>query len=148
MGELTAFGDKSKTIFLNDAESHKLHLAFEADAAIKKGQPVKLTATGLIVPLAEDDSNTKAIGVSIQNGADGDQVTVAMRGYTTVYAMSDAALTPGPVAYAGPNGTDGDYMNYKTAVVSADAALVFPAMTGWSLDVADGANDLIRVVLF
>lgn len=142
---LTQFGGKTKTLFLNNVEEEKLHLAFEADVTIKAGQPVVLTIDGKIEPAAGDATDAALIiGYSIMNGAAGDEVTIAMRGYTTIFAMSDAAQPAGPVSYAGVNGTDGFYTNY--AEVEAIDALA--NANGIALDAAAAANELIRVVLF
>ena len=149
---LTKFGQKTKSVFLNNPEAHKLNLAFEvatgaegAVLTVKRGQPVKLNNDGLIVPAATDGTDSKRIiGYCVMNGKSGDEVTVAVKGYATIFAMSSAAVTAGPVQYTGINSTDDTYTNYANA---ASASNAFPTMNGWSLDPADGANELIRVVL-
>lgn len=140
---ITAFGENTKTVFLNEAESHKLHLAFTASVAIKKGQPVKLTdddEVGLLIGDGTDADHL--LGYSIQNAAVGDQVTIAVRGYAVIFAMSGAAVTVGPVRYSGVNSGDAMYMNYVDAKTPNLAK-----MNGQALDSAAGANELIRVVL-
>lgn len=142
MANLTAFGGPTKSIFLNEAESHKLHLAFTVanGQTVKKGQPVKLNADGLILPCATDGSEAKAmIGYSIQNAAAGEECTIAVKGYAVIYAMSAASQNAGMVSYNGVNGTDGNYTNYATSVAAN--------MNGWSMDKATAANQLIRVIL-
>lgn len=148
MAELTAFGDVTKTIFLNEAESHKLHLAFEASGAITKGQPVVLNTDETISAAPTTTTNTtkdNIIGYAVQNAADGEEVTIAMRGYATVFAMSGAALNAGPVKYSGVNVADARYMNYVQA--TEVATVLGLVTTGWSLDTAAGADVLIRVVV-
>lgn len=144
MANLTAFGDETKSIFLNDIESHKLHLAFVVAAAttIKKGFPVKLNATGQIVNAIGDGTDAHLIiGYSIQDAIAGDYCTVGVRGYAVVYARAKTALTPGPVFYAGPDVVETEYSMYDdTSVTAAN-------MNGWSLDVAAALHDEIRVLL-
>jgi hypothetical protein len=148
MSEITAFGDVTKTIFLNEAESHKLHLAFEAEGTIKKGQPVVLNTAETVSAAPDTTTNTtkdNIIGYAIQNAVDGEEVTIAMRGYATVFAMSQAALNAGPVKYAGVNSGDPRYMNYNQA--TEVATVLGLITTGWSLDTVAAANLLIRVVV-
>ena len=140
---ITAFGDATKTVFLNEAESHKLHIAFTAAVAIKKGQPVKLTDDDTVGLLIGDGTDSDHIvGYSIQNAEAGDQVTIAMKGYAVIFAMSGGAVTVGPVRYSGVNSGDAMYMNYVDAKTTN-----LPKMNGQALDSAAGANEIIRVVL-
>ena len=148
MSNLTQFGDKTKTVFLNEAESHKLHLAFTAAAQIKKGQPVKLDADGNIEPVIApltNSSKDEIIGYSIMDGNEDDEVTVAMRAYAVVFAMSGESLTPGPAAYTGVSSTDSFYTEYVAAEEVAEVGGF--VMNGFALDEATGANELIRVAL-
>jgi hypothetical protein len=144
MANLTAFGEQTKTIFLNDIESHKLHLAFTVAAAstIFKGQPVKLNAVGAIIAAIGDGTDAHAIiGYSIQDAVAGDICTVGVRGYAVIYARAETALVPGPVFYSGQDSVEGEYGIYDdTAVTAAN-------MNGWSLDVANALHDEIRVLL-
>lgn len=145
---LTKFGEKTKTVFLNEAESHKLHLAFTVadEQSVQRGQPCKLDEDGNILPIANDGTEDKLIiGYSIHNAEEGDEATLAMVGYAVIFAMSGAALNPGPARYSGVNGTDGTYTNYVTVAAGADD--LYPGMNGWAIDAAAGANELIRVIL-
>lgn len=145
MANLTAFGAKSKTIFLNDAESHKLHLAFSVSAGktVKRGQPMKMAADGTITPLIGDGTDAHLIvGYSIHNGVAGDEVTLACRGYAVVFATAKTAMTTGPVFYAGQDAVDADYSMYDDTAVSA------ANMNGIAIDVAGALHDIIRVILF
>lgn len=138
---LTSFGEQTKSIFLNEVEGDKLHLAFEATTVVKKGQPVMMSGDDTIAAAtAGGADNYKVIGYSIQDGKVGDQVTVAMRGYAVIWAMSGAALAAGPVTYNGVNGGDARYTNYITEATPAE-------VSGISLDTAAAANEMIRVVL-
>lgn len=144
MAELTAFGGPTKTIFLNDIESHKLHIAFivAAGATIKKGQPVKLNATGEVVAPIGDGTDAHAIiGYSIHDGTEGDYVTIGVRGYAVVFARAKTGLVPGPVFYAGMDSEEPNYTAYDDTLATA------ANMNGWALDVAAGIHDEIRVLL-
>ena len=137
---ITAMGDKSKTVFLKGVESHKIHHEFEVavGAAVKVAQPVKLNTDGLVVPAAAGDGDA-IIGYSIHDGAAGELVTVAMRAFVIVYAMTSAAVNAGPVEYEPPSTEDADYMLY----VNVDTG----SAVGWALDKATVADELIRVAL-
>lgn len=142
---LTKFGDKTQSIFLNDVESHKLHLSFDVAVGetIKKGAPVKLNATGQVVNMIGDGTDThQRIGYSIQNGIAGDRLTVGVRGYAVVWARAKTALTPGPVFMAGYDVNEPDFTMYDDTAVSAST------MNGFSLDVAAALHDPIRVLVF
>lgn len=141
---LTAFGGVSKTIFINEIESHKLHLAFEvaAEQTIKRGQPAKLDADGNAVPMAGDGSDAhQLVGYSIHNGKAGSIITLGVVGFAVVFAMAKTALVPGPVMYVGQNATDTDYSDYE------DTGATAATMNGIALDVASAPNAIIRVLL-
>lgn len=147
---LTQFGDKTKSLFLNEAESHKLHVAFEVKAAetIRRGQPVVLHTDGTIKPYVAGTSRDLIIGYSIHNGAAGDEITIACKGFAVVFAMSNAAIVPGPVTWSAMDaaGVAGFYSKYANTVVDAEGGL-HAFMCGWAIDAADSADDLIRVIL-
>ena len=140
---MQVFGDPiGKTIYLKGAEAHKLHEAFTvaADSEVHNGQPVKLNADGELEPAEADEVHENIIGYSIHNGKEGDIVTVAVRAYATLYVMSAAAVSAGPVAYKGQNTTDTTYMSVGT---SAEGTAF-----GWAIDKATAANQIIRVMVY
>ena len=156
---MTVLGSETNTIFLKGAEAYKLHHEFTVATTkeVKRGQPVTLNVDGEVVPATGTSKFKDIIGYSIHNGKAGDLVTVAMKSYGIVYAMPNAALNAGPVAYDGLNTTqpsqnvgfstpssdgDGIYGSYKAA--AADGS----DLAGWALDKAEGANDLIRVAIY
>lgn len=157
---LTAFGQETHTIFLKGVEAHKLHheFAVATGSTVKRGQPVVLTAEGDVKPATSGEKSAKIIGVTIHNGKEKELVTIAMKAYGVIYAMPNAALDAGPVAYDGLNtsqtdpqgpgfntatdGTTGIYSSFKAA--SADGS----DLAGWALDQADDANDLIRIAIY
>jgi|SRR5690606_4475541 len=120
-----------------------LHLQFTVGAtAVNLGQPVKLDATGKIVPLGATDKKELCIGTCIHTAAVGALATVAMKGRVVVNALSSAALTPvKPVKYASFDSTTG---KCKYATIGTDEETL---AVGWPLTVADGADDEIEVVL-
>lgn len=143
MAQMTAFGGKTKTIFLNEAESHKLHLAFTVATGqtVKKGQPVILNTDGEILPPGTVDGtlNPQIIGYSVQNAAAGEECTIAMRAYCVIFAQASAVQNAGLVSYNGI-GTDTDYTKYATEATAAES-------NGWSLDKATAIGQMIRVAL-
>ena len=144
MANLTALGTPSKTVFLNDPDSHGLHIAFDVKAGdiIKKGMPVKLTGDDEIgVVIGDGTDNHAIIGYAIQNGVGGDQVTVAVRGYAVVWAASKTANAVGPVFYTGLDSVDPLYSNYEDTGVSAANT------NGWAIDSSVTAHEMIRVIL-
>lgn len=132
-------GSETTTIFLKGVENHKLHHEFEAGAALKAGQMVKLNATGQIVALAAGDNQDLFVGVLIHDTDSGDLGTVATRGYTILRAESSAALTPGPVQAGTFDGTN--LVNEFATSTGHDKSI------GWALDVALAANEEIRVLI-
>lgn len=93
-------GSTTRVVFLEAPEPGKLHIEFEAAAALKKGQQVKLDSTGKIVALGAGESLFLCIGVLVQDVANGERATVACRGYCMVIARAAGAITPGPVKIA------------------------------------------------
>lgn len=139
---LTKFGEVTKTVFINEVECDKLHLAFEVEnvEGIIKGQPVVLTSDGKIQPVGITGADF-LLGYAVMNGKQGDLVTVAVRGYAVIFAEAAAPLDPGLVHYAGI-GTDPFYTKYADATATPDVT------NGFALDLAVAAGDLIRVLVF
>lgn len=139
---MTKLGGKSKTIFLKGPEAHKLHNEFEVKTAkVSVSQPVVLNADGTVSPAAAAAKKNTIIGYSIHNGQPGELVTVAMVGFTMIYAMNTAALNAGPVKVGAMSNVDPDYLTVSTATDATD-------QVGWAIDAATAANDIVRVVLF
>lgn len=139
---MTTIGDKTRTIFLNH-ESHKLHLEFVAAAAIKKGQPVKLTSAGKVTPMLLADAGAiDEIGYATMNANTDDNVTVMVRGMAVIYSYSKGAVSPGHGKYDSfyTNAPTGEYYN----VVDNST---FSTRQGWILDTATVANTLVRFLV-
>lgn len=139
---LTKLGQGTKTIWLKGPEAHKLHNEFEVatGATVKVSQPVILDTDGLVKPAPAGTAKNLIIGYSIHSGKEKDLVTVAMVGFTMIYAKPDATITAGPVKNGDMSTADGDYLSVENTVNAAD-------QFGWAIDSGD-AGDKVRVVLF
>lgn len=139
---MKTLGNQTITIELH-SENHKTGIELEAAAAIKKGQPIKLTSVGKATPWAKADLQHTFIGHARWDAAIGDMVTIASRGYAILHGISNAAVTCGPITYEGLQAS-GQYTGiakYGSASVDATNCI------GWALDDAAGAGELIRVLM-
>lgn len=139
------FGDKTKNIFLNAVEAHKLHVEFVAGGKIGIGQQVKLSDTETVVAASANELAANIIGVSIHDAESGELVTVAVKAYTTVIGVSSGAINPGPVETAAYDTTLG--RPAFVAAASPDPGVTIDNTCGWSIDKAEGSGELIRVML-
>lgn len=144
---MNVLGAQTRSIFLKEVQSHKLHQEFiVADAnTVKVGQPVKLNAAGEIVPAATGEFFRNIIGFSVHNAAAGETATVGMKAFGLVWARANAdAQVAGPVAYKGLSAVSGetDFGKYG-AIDSID----FDDLAGWALDGGD-EDDVIRVAIY
>ena len=132
-------GSETTSIFLKGPDNHQLFQDFEVDAdgAIKKGQLLKLTATGTAIKLSAAESSEVIIGVAMMDTAVGDMVTVCTKAMTIVAAEANAALNPGPVEYVGQH-------NDKNLVATATSAA---KTIGWSLEVATTQYDEVMLMI-
>lgn len=152
MGYLSSLGKVTKNTILK-SESHKLTEEFAVASAqtIYQGQPVKLNAAGEVTPWAAADGDALLIGFAMCQtpAAAGELVTVWTRGYLVLMAISGAAVDCGPVQYSSyDTSTDiGGTTGYNVVATATVTSGVAASMIGWALDAADGANDLIRVLL-
>lgn len=138
---ITALGNQTRTLILQE-EAHKLTVELECAGAVKKGMPVKLTATGTITPWAKTDLQHLCIGYAYGDAAIGELCTIWTRGYMLVNALSHAAASAGPGAYESTV-TSGANTGYTKWSGAADATTI----GGWILDQATGADQPIRVLL-
>lgn len=146
-GTLTSLGGVSKTTVLAEEEM-KIRVEFTTAAIVKKGQPVKLTAAGLVTPWAKTDLQHLCIGYCDSDQASGSLVTVVTRGYAIIYGISAAAANAGPATYNGYDSTNPDtnevgaigYSQYGAATDVTDCI-------AWILDQASAANFLMRVLI-
>lgn len=138
-----SLGSITRVVFIEAPEPGKLHIEFEAAAALKKGQQVKLDSTGKIVALGAGEALFLCIGVLVQNVASTERATVACRGYCMVIARAAAAITPGPVKIAAYDATN-DRPVYADAD-GADDTLKTVETVGHNIDdlAAAGENKVI-----
>ena len=145
-------GNTSKSTILVGPEAHKLMLEFEASGDIYVGQPCKMHADGgKVAPCVSGDPASAMVGISIHEGesAYGEYVVLATRGYVVIKAQCDGAVTPGPVQYAGYDGTTGYNKIADLAEVATPAeaaALPESLHMGWALDAGEN-EDIIRVLV-
>jgi hypothetical protein len=138
-------GSVTRLVFVEEPEPGKIHLEFEAAAALKKGQQVKLNAAGKIVALGAGEFRHQCLGVLIQDVADTERATVAVRGYCVVIARAGAAIATGPVEIAAYDGTNNRPV-YAT-ITGASTEIQNSRTVGYNLDVlaAAGENKVILI---
>jgi hypothetical protein len=135
----SSLGTPATSIFLQGFSNHFTHVEFEAAVAVFKGQPVKLTALGLVTPYLTADGTEKLIGVAHADAAIGELVTVCTRGLGVVFAEGHTSTAAGPV----------HVLSYTTGTkkVRYTAATNTTDTDGWALDAATTAGDGIRVLI-
>jgi len=142
---LTKFGEKTRSVFLKAIEAHTLHQEFEVKAgqATVKGQLLVLDpATGHVLPAGNGAKAFTVIGIALHTRAAGELVTVAMKAKTIVWAQTGAALDAGPVKAVAAAPID---VLYRSYVATAD--VLGGDVVGYSLDVAAGADEIVRVAI-
>ena len=138
---LTAIGDSAQTRILKH-ESHKLHHEFtvKTGSAARIGQPMKLDANGTVVPMVLLNEEHLCIGYAMIDAAADEYVTIAVRGYTILFAETQGALVAGPVQYDDFGSQPLDLPEFVVAATNA-------VTVGWCLDQAAGANELVRILV-
>lgn len=148
---LTTLGNKTKTTILA-LESDRISLEFTAAAAIKPGQPVKLTAAGKVTPWAKADKLVNLIGYAYGTAtADGDLITVFTRGFLVIYALSNGVDDAGASVYTSYDTTTdlGENMPKgfsKYAPIAGDGSEDAKA-NAFTLDQAAAAGTMVRVLM-
>lgn len=146
-GTLTSFGTSTKSVVLAEEED-KIRIEFTTAAIVKKGQPVKLTATGTITPWAKTDLQHLCVGYCDADAASGALVTVVCRGYAIIFGISAAAVVCGPGTYNGYDSTNADTNQYSAIGYSIyGAATDVTDAIAWVIDPASAANQLMRVLI-
>jgi len=140
----TLGGQTTTTIYKRVLDQLQQEFTVAATFAVEVGQPVKLTATGEIQPLAEDDNMGLCVGFSLHKRAAGGIATVQMRANCIIYANSKGPLNAGPVAFAGTiaaaDREPQHVVNTFKTIAAGNAAQL-----GWALDDATEAGQEIRV---
>jgi hypothetical protein len=133
-------GSVTKSLFLNEVESHKLHLEFEASETIQAGSLVELDVDGRVSVATVATTGLTAIGIALQTRTVGQMVTIGCKGFAVIWAESNtAALVAGPVKWVTHNATTG-YHEFD------DDTVTVANQYGWSLDAGDD-GDVIRVLV-
>lgn len=140
-----SLGISTKALWKVGPEAHKLHLEFDAGAAIKAGQPLKLQTDGEVEPAAAGDTADLIIGYALTDAASTERVTVVVRGIAVVLGVAGAdSQTPGPVQL-GTYLADPGRLKF-VAVTGADAAAKLAKLVGFALDGGD-TDDEIEVLI-
>lgn len=156
MADFTKFGGTTPRVVIYKSESHKLHQAFpvKASAKIYAGNPVAITAEGTIELLTKDnEANYLGIAVTDNNNpaykasanADPVEVTVAVQGFMIINAISEDALTAGPVEIVAGMDATNHFTKFKT-FTQADAAAATRPVNFISLTKASVKDELIQVL--
>lgn len=150
MSTITSLGGTTKNlIYKSEGEKLSEEFTVAASNTVKQAQPVKLNNAGEVLPWATADGDALLIGYAMTDQAAGELVTVWTRGYMVIMAITAGAVNAGPVTYSTyDTSTDiGGTTGYPVVATSAPSSGVAPGMIGWALDAADGANDVLRILL-
>ena len=114
----------------------------DVNKKIKKGMPVEINATsGKIQPVTVSTHDLTCVGIAVHDAVDGELCTVALRGYSIIYARSASAMTFGaPVKFDSYDSTDG-YNKVE------DGSVTVANQFGWAIDDATAADETIRVIV-
>lgn len=156
MSDFTKFGGTTPRVVIYKSESHKLHQAFPVKAPVKiyAGNPVAITIDGTIELLTKDnEANYLGIAVTDNNNpaykesanAGSVEVTVAVQGFMIINAISEDALSAGPVEIGTGMDATNHFTKFKTfAPAGADAAT--RPVNFISLTKASAKDELIQVL--
>ena len=157
MADFTKFGGTTPRVVIYKSESHKLHQAFPVKAPVKiyAGNPVAITPDGTIELLTKaNEANYLGIAVTDNinpaykesaNAGSG-EVTVAVQGFMIINAISETALSAGPVEIGTVAMDDTKHFTRFQAFTQADAAAVTRPVNFISLTKASTKDALIQVL--
>lgn len=157
MADFTKFGGTTPRVVIYKSESHKLHQAFPVKAPAKKiyaGNPVAITPDGTIELLTKDnEANYLGIAVTDNNNpaykesanAGPVEVTVAVQGFMIINAISEAALSAGPVEIGTGMDATNHFTKFKTFTQAGADAATCP-VNFISLTKASAKDELIQVL--
>lgn len=131
MADFTKFGGTTPRVVIYKSESHKLHQAFPVKASVTTiyaGSPVAITDEGTIELLTKD-KEANYLGIAVTDSinpaykgsanAGSREVTVAVQGFMIINAISEDALSVGPVEIIGMDTTT--HLTRFKAFTSAEA---------------------------
>lgn len=137
-------GSETKTIILK-SESQKLAHEFEveASATIVKGMPVYITGDLQVSPNTKDTTTQQTIGIALQDGTEGELVTVKMKAYAIIFVEVETdSLAAGPVRI----GTTDPYNGTTGYTLIDDDTVGATNMIGWAIEGGDD-GDVVRLAL-
>lgn len=156
MADFTKFGGTTPRVVIYKSESHKLHQAFPVKASVKiyAGNPVAITADGTIELLTKANE-ANYLGIAVTDNinpaykesanAGSVEVTVAVQGFMIINAISEAALSAGPVEIGTGMDATNHFTKFKT-FTQADAASATRPVNFISLTKASAKDELIQVL--
>lgn len=156
MADFTKFGGTTPRVVIYKSESHKLHQAFPVNASVRiyAGNPVAITSEGTIELLTKaNEANYLGIAVTdninpaYKESANAGtvEVTVAVQGFMIINAISEAALSAGPVEIGTGMDATNHFTKFKT-FAQADAAAATRPVNFISLTKALAKGELIQVL--
>lgn len=156
MADFTKFGGTTPRVVIYKSESHKLHQAFPVKGSINiyAGNPVAITSEGTIELLTKaNEANYLGIAVTDNNNpaykesanADPVEVTVAVQGFMIINAISEDALSAGPVEIGTGMDATNHFTKFKTSTQAGADAATCP-VNFISLTKASAKDELIQVL--
>lgn len=156
MADFTKFGGTTPRVVIYKSESHKLHQAFPVKASVRiyAGNPVAITSEGTIELLTKDNE-ANYLGIAVTDNinpaykgsanAGPVEVTVAVQGFMIINAISEAALTAGPVEIGIGMDATNHFTKFKTFTQAGADAATSP-VNFISLTKASAKDELIQVL--
>lgn len=159
MADFTKFRGTTPRVVIYKSESHKLHQAFpvnpvKAPVKIHAGNPVAITADGTI-ELLTTDNEANYLGIAVTDNinpaykesanAGSVEVTVAVQGFMIINAISETALSAGPVEIGTGMDDTNHFTKFKTFTPAGAAAATRP-VNFISLTKASAKDELIQVL--
>lgn len=156
MADFTKFGGTTPRVVIYKSESHKLHQAFPVKASVKiyAGNPVAITTEGTIELLTKGNE-ANYLGIAVTDNinpaykesanAGPVEVTVAVQGFMIINAISEAALSAGPVEIGTGMDATHHFTKFKTFTQAGADAATSP-VNFISLTKASAKDELIQVL--
>lgn len=156
MADFTKFGGTTPRVVIYKSESQKLHQAFPVKASVRiyAGNPVAITTDGTIELLTKGNE-ANYLGIAVTDNinpaykesanAGSVEVTVAVQGFMIINAISETALSAGPVEIGTGMDATNHFTKFKT-FTQADAAAATRPVNFISLTKASAKDELIQVL--
>lgn len=156
MADFTKFGGTTPRVVIYKSESHKLHQAFPVKASVNiyAGNPVAIAHDGTIELLTKDNE-ANYLGIAVTDNinpaykgsanAGPVEVTVAVQGFMIINAISEAALSAGPVEISTGMDATNHFTKFKAFTQAGADAATCP-VNFISLTKASAKDELIQVL--